>query len=179
MASTLFKRRPPRREQDMAKAFLRALIRQFCQAACSPAPNDQGDAQLLERFVHKRDETAFEVLVWRHAAMVVGVCQRVLRHQQDVEDAFQATFLTLVRKAASVGKRESVGSWLYKVAYRVALRARARGARQATHERLEGDVLGGEPAPDHTWLDLRPVLDEEINRLPEKYRAPVVLCYFE
>src|SRR5262249_31791530 len=85
---------PPRREQDMAKALLRALIRQLSQAVGSPGANDQGDAQLLERFVHKRDETAFEVLVWRHAAMVVGVCQRVLRHHQDVEDAFQATFLT-------------------------------------------------------------------------------------
>src|SRR5262245_15351625 len=87
------------------------------------------DRHLLERFVTHRDEAAFEVLVWRHGTLVWNVCRRVLHHTQDAEDAFQATFLALVRKAASIGKRESVGSWLYKVAYRVALRARSRAVR--------------------------------------------------
>src|SRR5215471_13203454 len=81
------------------------------------------DAQLLERFVRSRDQAAFEVLVWRHGAMVLGACRRLLRREQDAEDAFQATFLALVRKAAAIGKREALGSWLYKVAYRVCLRA--------------------------------------------------------
>src|SRR5437773_2441467 len=84
------------------------------------------DTQLLENFVSRRDEPSFEVLVWRHGAMVLGLCQRVLRDSHDAEDAFQAAFLVFARKAGSIGKRESVGSWLYKVAYRIALRIRAR-----------------------------------------------------
>ena len=82
------------------------------------------DAQLLERFVTARDEAAFEVLVWRHSAMVLGLCRRVLRQEQDAEDAFQAAFLTLSRRAASISRGQAVGSWLFKVAYRIALAAR-------------------------------------------------------
>src|SRR5215470_5816481 len=82
------------------------------------------DSQLLDRWLTRRDEAAFEVLLWRHGPLVLGVCRRLLRQPTDVEDVFQAAFLTLVRKAASIGKRQSVGSWLYKVAYRAALRAR-------------------------------------------------------
>src|SRR4051794_32578669 len=87
------------------------------------------DTELLHRFVATRDEAAFEVLVWRYGPMVLGLCRRLLRHEQDAEDAFQATFLTLARKANAIGKRESVGSWLYKVAYHLALRARANARR--------------------------------------------------
>src|SRR5215471_9622680 len=93
------------------------------------------DAHLLERFLTERDEAAFELLMWRHGPMVFGVCRRVLRHTQDAEDAFQATFLMLARKAASIGKRESVSGWLYTVAYRIALRARKRGARRGQVEK--------------------------------------------
>src|SRR5712671_3925221 len=97
---------------------LRRLVTQEGAGALS-------DAQLLDQFVTRRDELAFEVLLWRHGTMVLDVCRRLLHHEQDAEDAFQATFLILVRKADTIGKRESVGSWLYKVAYRVACAARA------------------------------------------------------
>jgi RNA polymerase sigma factor (sigma-70 family) len=137
------------------------------------------DAQLLESFVARRDEAAFEVLVWRHGPKVLGVCRRVLRHAQDAEDAFQATFLVLVRKASSVGSGRAVGSWLYRVAYRVALRARERARKRAAGATPVEDVAVAERAPDLVWGDLRPVLDEEVNRLPEKYRAPFVLCYLD
>src|SRR5262249_36780217 len=106
----------------MAKGDLHNLIRQLRRLATSDVKASLSDGQLLERFVAARDEGAFELLVWRHGAMVLGVCQRVLRRSEDVEDAFQATFLALVRKAGSIGRKESVGSWLYKVAYRAALR---------------------------------------------------------
>src|SRR5207245_6590742 len=92
---------------------------------------DQPDALLLERFVTARDESAFELLMLRHGAMVLGLCRGMLRHAHDAEDAFQATFLALVRKAGSIGKRESLGSWLHKVAYRVALGARTSAAKRA------------------------------------------------
>jgi RNA polymerase sigma factor (sigma-70 family) len=138
--------------------------------------HDLSDAQLLERFVAERDEAAFELLVWRHGPTVLGVCQRVLRNEQDAEDAFQATFLVLVRKAGSISKRQAVGSWLYRVAHRVALRALA-GKRVASWVAVRD--VPAEPAPAPDWDDLRPVLDEEVNRLPEKYRVPFVLCYLE
>jgi DNA-directed RNA polymerase specialized sigma24 family protein len=89
------------------------------------------DADLLERFVTGRDEAAFELLVWRHGRMVLGVCRRVLRDEQEAEDAFQASFLTLARRAAAIRRRASVGAWLYRVAHRVALDARARAGRRA------------------------------------------------
>jgi RNA polymerase sigma factor (sigma-70 family) len=137
------------------------------------------DAQLLEAFVSRRDEAAFEVLVWRHGAMVLRLCQRILRDAHEAEDAFQATFLVFARKAGAIGKRESVSSWLHKVAYRVALRVRARSVKRGAQQELADDVPAREPADDLVWRDLRPILDQEIDRLPEKYRAPFVLCYLE
>src|SRR5262249_32970814 len=83
----------------------------------------------LERFVRRRDEAAFELLVWRHQRMVLGVCRRLLRNAHDAEDSFQATFLTLARKAASIGRREALAAWLHRVAWRVASHARAAAAR--------------------------------------------------
>jgi RNA polymerase sigma factor (sigma-70 family) len=136
------------------------------------------DAQLLDDFVGRRDEASFEVLVWRHGTMVLELCRRVLRDDHEAEDAFQATFLVFARKAGSIGKRESVGSWLYKVAYRVALRARGRAAHRSGDE-LPADLPAPQGPDDLLWRDLRPVLDEEIHRLPEKYRTPFVLCYLE
>jgi RNA polymerase sigma factor (sigma-70 family) len=134
------------------------------------------DGQLLERFVKEREETAFEVLVWRHGPMVLALGQRVLGNAHDAEDVLQATFLTLVRKAGSIGKSESLSSWLYKVAYRIALRSRTRTAKTLADGRLVEDV----PVPSQTeeadWSELRPLLDAAIERLPEKYRAAIVLC---
>jgi RNA polymerase sigma factor (sigma-70 family) len=139
------------------------------------------DGELLQRFVADRDEAAFELLVRRHERLVLGVCRRVLHDPHDAEDAFQATFLVLARKAAGISARDSVAGWLYRVAYRVALRARAGAAGR--HEHATPD-LSAVPAPDDAdraaaWRELRPLLDREVGRLPEKYRVPVILCYLE
>jgi RNA polymerase sigma factor (sigma-70 family) len=134
------------------------------------------DAELLQRFVAQRDEAAFEVLLWRHGPMVLQVCRRVLGQEQDIEDAFQATFLALVRKGAAIGRREAVAGWLYRVAYRVALRDRLhRSQRMAGQRPLPPDVTDGS-WPQLPADDLNLVLDAEVNRLPERFRVPFVLC---
>jgi RNA polymerase sigma factor (sigma-70 family) len=139
--------------------------------------------QLLQRYTDRRDEAAFSALVARHAPMVLGVCRRMLADPQDVEDAFQATFLVLVRKAKALRPHDAVGHWLHGVAYRVALRARSETTRRRSRERTVASVedlapaIGGEhPGPD---FELRPLLDEELRRLPATYRAAVVLCYLD
>jgi RNA polymerase sigma factor (sigma-70 family) len=138
--------------------------------------NTLSDGQLLERFVAARDEAAFGAMVRRHGPMVLGVCCRVLRHHQDAEDAFQAAFLVLALKAASV-RRESLGAWLYTVAYHAALQAQAAVRRRAPERQVE-EMPHPEVAPVEVQ-DWRPLLDRELHRLPEKYRAAVVLCDLE
>jgi RNA polymerase sigma factor (sigma-70 family) len=163
----------------MAGGPLRSVVqylRRFTGAADAAALSD---GELLERFVEQHEEAAFEALLNRHGPLVLGVCRRVLHDAHEADDAFQATFLVLVRKAGSIGKRDSVGSWLYGVAYRTALKARTEAARRREHERKAVDMATAGPIGDMAWHELRPVLDEELNRLPEKYRAPVVLCYLE
>ncbi len=137
------------------------------------------EGQLLERFLARRDEAAFEALVSRHGPMVLGVCRRLLRDPRDVEDAFQATFLILVRKAATLRDRELLGNWLYGVAHRVAVRARVNASRRRARERPGAEEAAMEPMNDRDQQELFSVLDEEIVRLPEKYRSAVVLCYIE
>jgi RNA polymerase sigma factor (sigma-70 family) len=137
------------------------------------------DADLLHRFVLERDEAAFELLMWRHAAMVLHVCGQVLSDRQAAEDAFQATFLVFVRKAGSISRREALGSWLYRVAYRTALKARAQSKKQVSTG-PELDVLEAPAeADDAGQRELRRMICEEVNRLPAKYRAPIVACFFE
>jgi RNA polymerase sigma factor (sigma-70 family) len=134
------------------------------------------DSQLLECFLSQRDEAAFAALVRRHGSMVLGVCRRVLGNHHDAEDALQATFLVLARKAASVG---SLGPWLHGVAYRTALRARTINARRRAKEERARDLARPlDPAPDG-WQELLPLLDQELDRLPERYRVAVVLCDLE
>jgi RNA polymerase sigma factor (sigma-70 family) len=135
------------------------------------------DAELLERFVRQRDEAAFEVLLWRYGPLVLGVCRRMLRREQDVEDAFQATFLTLVRKAGSIARRESLAGWLHQVAYRIGLRARASIARGGVQDQecVEHAVDSTVPAD----VGLRELLDQEVQRLPRRYRMPLILCYLD
>src|SRR5215813_11164793 len=106
----------------MVDTSLGKVIRNLRQSLDREDSGGLSDAELLERVVAQRDPAAFEVLVWRHGAMVLGLCRRLLRHEQDAEDAFQAAFLILARKAGSIGRRQSLSSWLYKVAFRVALR---------------------------------------------------------
>jgi RNA polymerase sigma factor (sigma-70 family) len=162
----------PNGQLTLVLQHLRKLIRR--QGAGAVA-----DSELLERFVGQRDEAAFEVLVWRHGPMVLALCQRRLHNPHDADDVLQATFLTLVRKAGSIGKRESLGSWLYKVAYRIALRAKARADKNAAATRPFQDVPAADEADESLWRELRPLLDEAIQKLPERYRTPIVLCYLQ
>src|SRR5262249_13010396 len=137
------------------------------------------DGQLLERYTARREEAAFATLVRRHGPMVLGVCRSVLRHEQDAEDAFQATFLVLARNADSIRQPEAAAGWLYEVAYHVAVKALADAARRRTQERRATPLAPADPTLDMTLRDLRRVLHEELRRLPEKYRLPLVLCYLE
>jgi RNA polymerase sigma factor (sigma-70 family) len=153
-------------------AFIRGL-------AGSRGHCDQTDGELLQRFAQRREASAFNALMERHGPMVLGVCRGILRDAHDAEDAFQATFLVLVRNPQSIGKPASVASWLHGVAYRLATRARAESARRRAHERQALPVPKEDSREDVDWRDLRPVLHEEVDRLPERYRLPFVLCYLE
>lgn len=159
----------------MPQHLLRRLVDRL-RAAAGPAPEDGvTDGELLDRYDRGHDQAAFELLVRRHAALVLGVCRRVLRDTHAAEDAFQATFLILARKLRSVRRRATIAGWLYRVAFQVAVRAR-RGVRRET-------PLAKEPAveePDRLAAqELRTLLDEELGRLPERFRLPVLLCYVE
>src|SRR5262245_49736137 len=137
------------------------------------------DGQLLEAYICRQDQVALAALVQRHGPMVWGVCRRVLGNYHDAEDAFQATFLVLVRKAASIASPELLANWLYGVAHQTALKARATTAKRRARERQVTDM----PEPgvtDHDlWRDLQPLLDQELSRLPDRYRVAVVLCDLE
>jgi RNA polymerase sigma factor (sigma-70 family) len=137
------------------------------------------DAQLLERFVSRRDHAAFATLVARHGPMVLAVCRRLLPSVHDAEDAFQATFLVLVRRAAHIRQRELLANWLYGVAHRVATRARTQAARRRTYGGQDIERVAAEAPGEWPDRDVQPVLHEEINRLAAKYRTPVVLCYLQ
>jgi RNA polymerase sigma factor (sigma-70 family) len=137
------------------------------------------DREVLGRFVADRDEAAFAELVRRHGGMVLGVCRRALGNTPDAEDACQATFLVLARKAAAVRRGDAVGSWLYGVARRVALRLRTATARRRGREGPLAELPGPDTTAEATWRDGLRVLDEELSRLPDAYRAPLVLCYLE
>jgi RNA polymerase sigma factor (sigma-70 family) len=137
------------------------------------------DAQLVERFAARGDEAAFEALLHRHGAMVLGVCRRILHRAHDVEDAFQATFLVLARKAGSIRKSASVGSWLYGVAFRIAAKARGKAARRRRSEREVVHVSPPDLFAEVAWRELRMLVDEELSRMPEKCRVSFVLCCLE
>jgi RNA polymerase sigma factor (sigma-70 family) len=138
-----------------------------------------GDAELLERYLTHHDEAAFETLVNVHGPMVLGLCRRLLRDPKDIEDAFQATFLVLVRKAPAIQDRDLLANWLYGVAYRVASRARSdvlrRRGRESAVANLEAPVDVAAESMD--IAEIAPVLDRELNRLPRKYRTALVACY--
>jgi RNA polymerase sigma factor (sigma-70 family) len=140
---------------------------------------EQTDSHLLKRFASQQDDAAFAALVRRHGPMVLAVCRRVLQDSHDADDAFQATFLVLVRKARVIARPELLGNWLYGVAYRVAVKARVNAARRSEHERRAPAMALVDPMADVTGRELRAVLDAELSHLPEKYRAPLVLCYLE
>ena len=141
--------------------------------------DEPADGMLLECFVKHREETALEALIRRHGAMVWGVCRRVLANHHDAEDAFQATFLVLVRKASTIQPREMVGNWLYGVARQTALKARARSATRQLREKQGIAMPEPVAGPADVSDDLTRLLDQELSRLPDKYRAVVVLCELE
>jgi RNA polymerase sigma factor (sigma-70 family) len=163
----------------MTNGQVRTVLRHIRRLADPSTVSALSDRQLLERFASLHEERAFDVLLQRHGKMVLGVCQRVLHDEHEAEDVFQATFLVLARKAGSERWHESVGPWLHEVAYRLAVKTRANAVRrqlvtaQAEHRRC------AETLTEVAARELRAVLDEELDRLPEKYRAPVVLCYLE
>jgi RNA polymerase sigma factor (sigma-70 family) len=137
------------------------------------------DGQLLDRFVERREGAVFEAIVCRHGPMVWGVCRRVLRDHHDAEDAFQATFLILARKAASIMPREKLGNWLYGVAYRTAMKARTKRTKRRGREGQAPNMPEPMSVPDDLRDELAESLDRELSRLPEKYRIPIVLCDLE
>jgi RNA polymerase sigma factor (sigma-70 family) len=163
----------------MATARTSEIIHDLRRVALLGDSMNMTDGQLLECFITRRDEAAFEALLRRHGPMVLNLCRRMIGNWQDAEDAFQAAFLVLARKAAVVVPRESVGNWLYGVAYRTARRAKAASARHYAREKQVKDM----PHPAIEQVpgagDAELVLDEELNRLPAKYRLPVVLCELE
>jgi RNA polymerase sigma factor (sigma-70 family) len=163
----------------MPTAQLEPLVARLRTAAALGCTATQDDGQLLARFAADRDEAAFTALVKRHGPLVLAACRRLLRDWHAAQDAFQATFLVLARKAEAVAQPELLSRWLHGVACRTALRARADAARRWERERRAAPA--GAVAPDEglVWRELRPVLDEEIARLPRRQGAAVVLCYLE
>jgi RNA polymerase sigma factor (sigma-70 family) len=145
-------------------------------------PGDLPDGKLLQRFVADGEQAAFTALVQRYEQLVLGVCQNVLGDAHAAQDASQATFLVLARKANLIDSQNPLAAWLYKVAYHLALRLRAVAARQRRNEK---NAAAGRSTEDHTdgpsieKQELCQALNEELQRLPEKYRLPLVLCYFE
>ena len=153
------------------------VIRVVRRLAYSQDESDRTDRELLERFLAQRDEAAFEALVRRYGRMVFGVYRRILHNTADAEDAFQATFLVLVRRADSVLQRDLLGNWLYGVACRIALTARAGAERRRKKEAraVQREQSVGEPE----YRELQAILDQQISSLPDKYRIPLVMCFLE
>src|SRR5262245_60309931 len=142
------------------------------------ASDGPGDGELLRRFADERDELAFAALVRRHGPMVLGVCRGLLRDAHAAEDAFQATFLVLFRRATTLENRPSLGGWLYGVAYRTALKARTAAARRRTRERKAATMTPTDYDRETDW-ELGRALHEELGRLPEKSREALVACYLQ
>jgi RNA polymerase sigma factor (sigma-70 family) len=155
------------------------VVRHLRQTVLRHGQAELTDGQLLGHIVERRDEGAFAALLRRHGPMVWGVCRRVLRNHHDAEDAFQATCLVLIRKAASVRPREMVGNWLYGVAHQTALKARSMLAKRRTRESQMMDMPECEAPPEGAWRDLRPALDQALGHLPDKDRVAIILCDLE
>jgi RNA polymerase sigma factor (sigma-70 family) len=140
---------------------------------------DLPDQELLRHFLIGRDQAAFEALLPRHGSMVLDVCRNVLGNEQEAEDAFQATFLVLTQKAGTIRKASSVGSWLYGVAYRTAIRAQACAAKRRNHEACTPSRNATSAADELSWREVQQLLHAELSRLPERQRAALLHCYLE
>jgi RNA polymerase sigma factor (sigma-70 family) len=163
----------------MAHAQLNRVLRHLEDLREAKALAEAPDADLLARFTAQREEAAFTALVRRHGPMVLSVCRRVLRREADAEDAFQATFLVLARKASTIRKSASVGSWLHGVARRLAVRAKSQQTRRRDHEQHSADRQPTSPDVEAAWHEVQTALDAALAELPEKYRSALVLCYLE
>jgi RNA polymerase sigma factor (sigma-70 family) len=163
----------------MTTSFMTEVVHHLRRTAFAEHCAGLTDGQLLGCFLEHRDEAAFAALVKRHGPMVWGVCRRILGNRHDAEDAFQATFLVLVRRAASVSPREMVANWLYGVAQNTALKARQTAAKRKGRERQVRDMPEATVTEPDRWRDLQPILDQELGRLPDKHRVVVVLCDLE
>jgi RNA polymerase sigma factor (sigma-70 family) len=163
----------------MSSASGGTIVNYLQRTLCAGAPAGVPDEELLGQFVARRDEIAFAALLRRHGPMVWGVCERILRHRQDAEDAFQATFLVLAYKAASIGRRKLLANWLFGVARRAALNLRSARGRRARHEQSWGDSPDAAAIVEPPWDNTAAVLDEELARMPRKYRLPLLLCALE
>jgi RNA polymerase sigma factor (sigma-70 family) len=155
------------------------LTRYLRDLAAATETRDASDHELVEQFVARRDDAALTALVRRHGPMVCSLCRRVLRNEQDAEDAFQAAFLVFARKAHTLRAQGSVGNWLYGVAYRTALKARTAAARRCRREAAAPVRSVAEPLAELTVHEAQTIVDQELARLPDKYRAPLVLCCLE
>jgi RNA polymerase sigma factor (sigma-70 family) len=164
---------------DMTASQTSEIIKQLRRTALLGDAGVLTDGQLLGQYISRSEEAALAALVQRHAPMVWGVCRRILRNHHDAEDAFQATFLVLVRKAASVVPREMVANWLYGVAHQTALKARATTAKKRGREKQVTQMPQPAVTEPDLWHDLQPLLDQELSRLPDKYRVAIVLCDLE
>ena len=162
----------------MASNQLSKVIHHLRRALGAPEDADLSDGQLLQRFVAEQDETAFALLLDRYGPMVLGVCRRAVGNSHDAEDAFQATFLVLVRKAVRSRKRTGSATGCTGLPAELPVRCEMQAARRGPQAPEVPDMATTEPEPDD-WHQVRPLLDQEIQRLPRKYRVPLVLCYLE
>jgi RNA polymerase sigma factor (sigma-70 family) len=162
----------------MASSQMSEVIQHLRRAVLLQEGAGLTDGQLLGYFIEGQDEAAFAALVKRHGPMVWGVCRRLLSHH-DSEDAFQATFLVLFRKAASIQPRQMVANWLYGVAHQTALHSRRTAARRTARERQVTEMPDPQAVQQDVWHDLQPLLDQALSRLPDKYRVVIVLCDLE
>src|SRR5712691_3461796 len=169
----------PQGASEMATSEMSEVIQHLRRAVLLRDGAGLTDGQLLEGFITRHEEAGLAALVRRHGPMVWGVCRRVLHNHHDAEDAFQATFLVLVRKAASIVPGEMVANWLYGVAHQTALKARATTARRRARERQVKEMPEPQVVEQDLWPDLQSLLDQELSRLPDKYRVPIVLCDLE
>ncbi|HEX3148258.1 MAG TPA: sigma-70 family RNA polymerase sigma factor [Gemmataceae bacterium] len=160
----------------MKRSFLESVLRGAEALAARDPVGTLPDRELVMRFAANRDSAAFAMLVRRHGPLVWGVCRNLLTSDADAEDAFQATFLALVRSAGTIQRTEALGGWLHGVAYRVALKARRSAARRKTRESKAAVGEADSPVPDTAWDDLQAAVHEEVCKLPDKLRLPFVLC---
>jgi RNA polymerase sigma factor (sigma-70 family) len=161
---------------DMVTSHLSQTIQGLRRVLFHQDGSGLSDRELLNHFIGHRDEAAFAALVRRHGPVVWGVCCRIIGHHHDAEDAFQATFLVLARKAASIRQPEMLANWLFGVAHRTALKAKATAGKRRVREKQVSDMPEAETLQRDTWLDLEPLIDRELAGLPDKYRIAIILC---